>query len=170
MARARFWFCAAVGVQLAILALVPAQKLGAVLFGRTIVLRTRPVDPYDIMSGYYVTLSYDISRPRGMPSVQDGETVYVVLVEGRGGVWEARSAHAAWPGDVPEGAVVIRGRAQHRNIDYGIESYYIPEEMRDEIEDGLRRLRGRAKVEVKVGPLGGMHISRLLVGDRVYDY
>jgi uncharacterized membrane-anchored protein len=40
---------------------IPFQSVYALLTGTTVVLKTQPVDPYDIFRGYYQTLSYDIS-------------------------------------------------------------------------------------------------------------
>jgi uncharacterized membrane-anchored protein len=40
---------------------IPFQSVYALLTGTTVVLKTQPVDPYDILRGYYQTLSYDIS-------------------------------------------------------------------------------------------------------------
>jgi uncharacterized membrane-anchored protein len=41
---------------------IPFQSVYALLTGTTVVLKTQPVDPYDILRGYYQTLSYDISN------------------------------------------------------------------------------------------------------------
>jgi uncharacterized membrane-anchored protein len=57
----RFWL--PLGLQLLILLFVPAQAIHTHLTGKTIILQTMPVDPFDFLRGYYQTLSYDISRP-----------------------------------------------------------------------------------------------------------
>ena len=188
------WFFGAVALQVLVVAGVPAPKAYTMLTGRTILLKTAPVDPYSIMSGYYVTLGYDISRLEKTPGWSDteeeNETVYVVLKEGEDGCWHAESVHDRWPA-VPQEGMVIKGRRHWGGVTYGIESYYVPETARQTIEKDLRanQSRGRVenghwvelteaerqaldpiRVEVKVDRFGHAAVVRLLIGDRVYDY
>jgi uncharacterized membrane-anchored protein len=179
--RKTLWaFAAAVALQLAVLAAVPAPQAYTRLTGRTVILKTAPVDPYDVMSGYYVTLSYEISNlsrvsgGKALESKEDASdreavTVYVVLREGADGVWEAESVQESWP-DVPADRVVLKGRFRWRLIEYGIERFFIPETAREAVEKDLRANREGARVEVKVDSFGRAALVRLLIGDRVYDY
>jgi uncharacterized membrane-anchored protein len=179
--RKTLWaFAAAVALQLAVLAAVPAPQAYTRLTGRTVILKTAPVDPYDVMSGYYVTLSYEISnlsRVSGGKALEseadaydrEAVTVYVVLREGADGVWGAESVHDSWP-DVPADRVVIKGRRRWSSIEYGIERFFIPETARETVEKDLRANRDAARVEVKVDSFGRAALVRLLIGDRVYDY
>ena len=168
-------FAGAVLVQMLILAAVPGQQMYTLMTGRTVVLRTAPVDPYDVMSGYYVTLSYEISRFDNVPGSkafhgeEDGTPMYVVLCQGEDGFWQAESVHKARP-DVAADRIVIKGRKSWRTIEYGIETYYIPEAARGTIEDDLRQHARDARIEVKVDRFGRAALVRLLIGDRVYDY
>jgi uncharacterized membrane-anchored protein len=168
-------FAGAVLVQVLILAAVPGQKMYTLLTGRTVVLRTAPVDPYDILSGYYVTLSYEISRFDSVPGSvafegqADGTPMYVVLRQGEDGFWQAESVHPARP-DVAADRVVIKGRKSYGSIVYGIETYFIPEAARGTIEGDLRQHARDARIEVKVDRFGRAALVRLLIGDRVYDY
>jgi uncharacterized membrane-anchored protein len=169
-------FAGAVLVQVLILAAVPGQKMYTLLTGRTVVLRTAPVDPYSVMSGYYVTLSYEISRFDRVPGStafsgleEDGTPMYVVLRQGDDGFWQAESVHPDRP-DVAADRVVIKGRKSYGSIVYGIETYYIPEAARATIEDDLRRHARDARIEVKVDRFGRAALVRLLIGDRAYDY
>ncbi len=41
---------------------IPAQAIYTHLSGQTVFLKTAPVDPYDPMRGYSVTLGYEVSR------------------------------------------------------------------------------------------------------------
>ena len=163
-------FIAAVCFQLVILAIVPASKVKALVFGTTVHLRTEPVDPYDIMSGYHVILGYEIARTRMPRGTRNGDTVYVLLRKGQDKVWNAVSAYASWPTNVAEDEVVIVGHKDYGRIRFGIESYFIPEDMRDEIEDSLRQVRRRAVMEVRVSSSGTPAIVRLQVGERIFDY
>jgi uncharacterized membrane-anchored protein len=176
--RKALWaFAGAVALQLAILAAVPAPQAYTRLTGRTVILKTAPIDPYDAMSGYYVTLSYEVSNlsriPGGEAILKDenkSATVYVVLREGTDGVWEAESVHNSWP-DVSADRVVLKGRQiQWSFIEYGIERFFIPETAREAVEKDLRANREEARVEVKVDSFGRAALVRLRIGDRVYDY
>jgi uncharacterized membrane-anchored protein len=180
--RKTLWaFAGAVALQLAVLAAVPAPQAYTRLTGRTVILKTAPVDPYDVMSGYYVTLSYEISNLSRISGgnafvnkkdATDGEpiAVYVVLREGTDGVWAAESVHDSWP-DVPADRVVIKGLYRYwMPMEFGIERFFIPETAREAVEKDLREHREGARVEVKVDSFGRAALMRLRIGDRVYDY
>jgi len=174
--RKHWPFILAVVLQVLIVAAVPATRLPVLLSGRTVLLKTAPVDPYDILSGYHVVLSYEISAPDrldrlpGTPYFQRGDRACVVLKEGPDGVWGAVRASGEWPKDVKPDEVVIKGRYDGRRIVYGIEHYFIPEGKGAEIEQGLRTERARTRVEVKVDGFGHAALVRLHVGDKTYDY
>ena len=52
---------------------IPAQAIYTHITGKTAILQTIPVDPYDILRGYSVTLNYDISRITNFKKVQGWE-------------------------------------------------------------------------------------------------
>jgi uncharacterized membrane-anchored protein len=56
-----FWL--AVAAQVAVLVAVPLPKAITLRTGRTVFLQVAPVDPYNVLSGYYAALSYDASLP-----------------------------------------------------------------------------------------------------------
>jgi len=170
-------FAAAVLAQVAILAVEPAEKLRIRhVTGREIVLRTEPVDPYDVMRGFYMTLAYEIARPPGheaMGDVRPDETVYTVLAPGDNDVWSAVSVHAEMPTDLGPNKIVIRGHRDSRRrgrLVYGIEQYFVPEEMRHQISDEITAEKERILVDVAVDPEGRASVLRLHVGDKTYEY
>ena len=166
------WFAVALGAQLLILAAVPAQKIHVRATGKTIILKTAPVDPYSIMSGYYVTLGYEISNPEVSADWKkwpEGKSVWVILKEDPNGIWNAVSVHDRRP-SVPADCVVIKGRTSYLRIEYGIESYFIPEDARDKVASDLRANIKGAKVEVKVDSAGNAAITKLIIEDRVYSF
>lgn len=172
MNRRVSWFIIAVAVQILILAAVPARKIYARLTGTTVILKVAPYDPYSIMSGYYATLNYEISRSRvsnwqGLPK---SKSIWVVLKEGNDGIWNAESAHSTRPESVPGGCVVIKGKKGNGRIVYGIEAFFIPENARNTVERDLRANPNRARAEVKVDSFGNAALVRLLIEDRVYEY
>ncbi|MHC4713039.1 MAG: GDYXXLXY domain-containing protein [Planctomycetota bacterium] len=174
MSKKHWLFMVAVALQLLIVAGVPARRAYTLVTGTTVFLKTAPVDPYDIMSGYYMALSYEISSPArlpGAPSFAEGDRVHVTLEEDDDGLWRATGASGERPSTIPPGAVVIEGRqGKWEGITYGIEDYFIPEGMGREIEKGLREFRDTTRVEVKVDSAGNAALVRLHVGDRTYDY
>jgi uncharacterized membrane-anchored protein len=151
----------ALGVQLAILALVPARSLVALTTGTEVTLRTMPVDPYDLLSGYYVTLAYEVERPDApRPDVPDGATVYVV-VERDTPAWRfvryALDRDAAGPDQV-----VLRGRARWSGVALdNARRLYIPEAQREAVEEALARADRRALVDMRVGADGTIALLRL---------
>ena len=79
----------AVAAQIAILIAVPLSKARARFGGRTVFLKVEPVDPYAVLSGYYVRLGYEISRTTAFPgAAADGHPreVFAVIHPGADGV------------------------------------------------------------------------------------
>jgi uncharacterized membrane-anchored protein len=172
MNKRTLWFVIAVAAQLLILAAVPAQKIHTLTTGKTILLKTAPVDPYSIMSGYHVILGYEISNPKVSTDWEkwsEGKPVWVMLKADPNGIWNAVSVHDRQP-PVPSDCVVIKGKRGHWRIEYGIEAYFIPEESRDKVTQDLRRNSKEAKAEVKVDSSGNAAITKLIIQDRVYEY
>jgi uncharacterized membrane-anchored protein len=173
MNRRALFFTLAVVAQVLILAAVPAQKIYTRAYGKSVMLKIRPVDPYNILSGYYVTLGYEISNPGSFgaaPGLYDRETIFAIVEKRADGVWHPVSLSHTFPANLPENRVAIRGRPGYSRIEYGIEEFFIPEEKRAEIEQGLRANPDQARVEIKVDARGNAALVRLLIGGRVYDY
>jgi uncharacterized membrane-anchored protein len=151
----------ALGVQLAILALVPARSIVARTTGAEVTLRTMPVDPYDLLSGYYVTLAYEVERPEGasVPDVPPGTTVYVVVARDTPAWRFVRFSLEADPG--PD-QVALRGHARYGAVDLdNAGRLYIPEEQRQAVDDALARVDRRALVDMRVGADGTIALLRL---------
>jgi uncharacterized membrane-anchored protein len=169
-------FLIAILVQCAVLAAVPGKQVYTRITGKVITIQTRPYDPYDVMSGYYVTLAYDIgwmpADANNWETAQrwDGKTIYVILKEGRDGVWVKDGTSLRWPSSVPAGGLVVKGTAQYRNVFFGIEKFYIPETKRKEIEEALRRARSKANVRIAVDRFGNAAILSLEAGGKRYEY
>lgn len=95
------------------------------LFGKTVVLETRPVDPFDLFRGQYMDIRYEISEINTTESFEIGEKVYVELEEDLSGVSRQVDVHKTKPSD----AIVIKGRVtkvytNRIHIEYGIEQYF----------------------------------------------
>ncbi len=168
------YFGIALAVQLVILAAVPAGKLNARLNGTLISIKTAPFDPYDFLSGYHVRLTYEISTPPGLQELKierrRNAEVYVELKKEEDGTWSAGNIYRERPSELPGDSMVIKGRFRRSRIDYGIESYFIPEENRQEIEKALREQEAEATAQIKVDSFGNAAMVSLTVNGKVYEY
>ena len=168
-------FIVAVVIQVLILVAVPARKVFTKATGKTVVLKVQPVDPYNILSGYYVTLGFDISRvesfpnPRGMSQGSDGAWLYAIVERGDDGTWKPISLEHELPSNLPENRAALLGRINHGAIRYGIEEFYIPEAQRHRIAEDLSRNVDKARVEIKVDRSGHAALERLIIEDRIYE-
>lgn len=165
-------FVAAVVVQILILVAVPARKVVTRATGRTVVLKVQPIDPYNLLSGYYSTLSFDISRVDAFPNAQvfpDGSWVYAIVQRGDDGIWTPALLATQLPANLPDNRVALLGQINYGLIKYGIEDFYIPEAQREAIAEDLRMNRNQARVEVKVDSSGHAALERLKIQDRTYE-
>jgi uncharacterized membrane-anchored protein len=135
--KARFY--ALVLLQLLLLGGLIGYKQWTVFAGERILLETIPVDPRDMFRGDYVILSYKVSTPERWQwqesRYQKGETVFVTLRrEGR--FWVTDGVSKSPP---EEGKLFLRGRVRQGTdkdlrVEYGIESYFVPEGKGRELE------------------------------------
>lgn len=151
-------------LQILLVVSVPLQAAIATVMGKTVVLRTVPVDPYDPFRGYYTTLRYDISQ-RGILSTLDGwqmtkpdlaptsaaeliepGTPFYVVLEAPE-VINAAASPTPWrpvavsrqrPQNLPSNQIALRGIYRSDRIVYGLERYYLPEEERIDLESRIR--------------------------------
>ncbi len=181
-------------VQLIIIASVPAQAVYTYVTGRTIVLQTAPVDPYDFLRGYYQVLGYDVSTSdtlKPLPGWDElandqsyipfGTTVYVILEEPttpseskRPQPWKPIAVSGTLPENLPKNQIALQGESNGWQIQYGLETYYMPEDQRIQINqniaDAQRNDRESFVVEVKVNSQGKAIPIRLWVRDQNYRF
>jgi uncharacterized membrane-anchored protein len=165
-------FIAAVAIQALILVGVPARKAVTLATGKSAVLKVQPVDPYSILSGYYVTLGFEISRIEAFPNapgLSNGDRCYAVIEEGEDGIWKPVSLERELPTNLPDNRAALLGRVKYRRIEYCIEEFFIPETKRGAIADDLRVHQDKARVDVKVDSGGHAALERLRIEDRVYE-
>jgi uncharacterized membrane-anchored protein len=184
----RFWIPLA--FQAALVLAVPAQAVYTYMTGKTVILQTAPVDPYDPLRGYYQTLRYNISNQenlRELPGweklpkqstngsettfIEPGTNFYVILEEPAESSdaklpqpWQPVALSLERPSPLPEDRVALQGLAQHSFVQYGLETYYMPEDRREQINAELNAFRQPPTtptpqtppvvVEAKVNPLG----------------
>jgi|SRR5919199_1426260 uncharacterized membrane-anchored protein len=164
----RFWV--PLLFQTALILGVPAQAVYTQLTGKTVILQTVPVDPYELLRGYSQTLRYDISiqdNLRKLPGwnelpknpangkeltfIKPGTQLYVILQAPKvptssdlsklPQTWKPIALSRNFPSQLPPNQVALKGLAEHGFIQYGLETYYIPEDQREQINADLRAAR-----------------------------
>ncbi|MBN8588817.1 MAG: GDYXXLXY domain-containing protein [Rhodothermia bacterium] len=171
--RKVFPFMVIVLVQVVILALVPARTLITQATGEEIALPLAPIDPYDMWSGYYVILNYDISRPDLAPSkipFQEGETVWAVVKRDSVGSFRLARFEKTKSQTLKADERQLEGVFRDNAIRYGIEAYFIPEARRVEIEQDVTKNREKTRMIVAVTKDGKAAVKRMIVGSRTYEF
>lgn len=135
--------------------------------GREIVLPTLPVDPRDLFRGDYVVLRYEISRHKApfhmKLNLENGQEVYVSLkLDGQN--WKIDKITLTKPlrGLFLQGRISEVQKEKYQEtygIQYGIESYFVPEGEGKKLES----LREQKKLNavINVAPDGQAKIKRL---------
>ena len=181
-------------VQLAIIGSVPAQAVYTYITGKTVVLQTAPVDPYDFLRGYYQVLSYDISTPETLKTlpgweelsnnqdyIPSGTTVYVILEQPttptqspRPPAWEPIKISSTLPENLPDNQIALRGESNGWRIEYGLETYYMPEDQRLQVNQNITEAQRNDPqsfvVEVKVNSQGKAIPLSLWVRNQNYKF
>ena len=98
--------------------------------GSSILVRTAPVDPRDLLRGQYLNLSYEFSRMTPFVDTglqpEPGMDVWAILTPA-GEVHVPRGLFSVRPAQLGPGEVAILGRADRWRALYGIEEYFVPE-------------------------------------------
>ncbi|MBD1886904.1 GDYXXLXY domain-containing protein [Microcoleus vaginatus] len=194
-------------LQIGLIAAVPAPAVYTFITGKTVVLQTAPVDPYDFLRGYYQVLSYDISDltnlqklpgwkdlpaektpcppgvdcPQNTQNVKPPTSFYVILEApktatnpGRPQAWKPVRVSLENPTNLPANQIAIKGKYNGWQMEYGLETYYMPEDEREkvnqEISEAQRKQRQSFLVEVKVDKTGHAVPVSLWVRDRNYRF
>lgn len=180
-------------LQTALIITVPAQDAYTYLTGRRVILQTAPVDPYDLMRGYSQTLSYDISNPRTLESLPGGKGLfpdnyqlnrnYSFYVTLEAPVTSNSRSPQAWkpvrvsrdhPTNLATNQIALKGYYQDWQIIYGLETYYMPEDQRDRINQEINQVEREQRqafvVEVKIDGQGNAVPVSLWISDHQYRF
>jgi len=127
------------------------------LTGKTYILSTTPVDPFDIFKGQYITIRYEISQIPDTVLSQEavGKSAYVLLEKDESGISHSEEILLVKPQekDFIKGKITnIYGNTAQ--IEYGIEQFFF--------ERGATFSMQNLTVEVKVDSSGQARISKLL--------
>jgi len=140
--------------------------------GDEILLKTRPVDPRDLFRGDYVILRYDLSTIntdslsyQGSDFKED-DKVYVLLNIDDQKIGSLSNIDKNKPSE----GVFIEGTVKSAynnrlNIEYGIESYFVPEGRGKEIERNL----GKIYTKIAVDNFGNAVIKSLVLDGKDID-
>lgn len=185
-------------LQIGLILVPPAQSIYTYITGKTVILQTLPVDPYDPLRGYSQTLSYDISRLENLqklPGWQEirkqqksnntayldsGTQLYLVLEappeEGNQPplAWKPVRVSKSRPTSLPVNQIALKGIGADSSIRYGLETYYFPQSQQQEINQAISQSqRGQQRslrMEIKVDDRGhGVPVS-LWVSNRKYQF
>lgn len=182
-------------LQTGLILTIPAQAFYILMTGKTVVLQTIPLDPYDPLRGYSQTLNYDISQQetlRHLPGWKElvgknseylagGTKLYVVMEAPDSSktppqAWKPVRVSGDRPDKLQNNQIAIQGKSIGGSmVEYGVETYYMPESRRDEINQDIMqarnsRLRQSFVVEVKVDNKGHAVPISFWVSDRNYRF
>lgn len=190
----RFW--AAMLVQSALIVAVPFQSMRTYANGQSVTLQTAPVDPYDLIRGYSQTLSFEISDTENLRQLPGGREVfsrngeyeftdtslYVTLKaptetaissedSGMPTAWRPIAISLERPQSLPQDQVALKGRYDGWRVQYGLETYYMPEAQRNDINQHISDVQRSDDqafvVNVKVDGRGNsVPVSLWVEGDR----
>jgi uncharacterized membrane-anchored protein len=181
-----FWL--AMGAQFALLATIAAPAIYTLNTGTTVFLQTAPVDPYDLLRGYYQILNYDIADRAKLAKLpggdilsdkkaKTGEFFVTLALPSTPGQQVAKpiAVSATKPTNLPTGQIAIQGihntRSSWRNeLSYGIEKFYMPEAQKDTVNSDIGRNPRKLLVEVKIDSNGHPVPVSLWVGNKSYRF
>ncbi len=171
-----FWL--ALALQVGLVGLVPARKALTLATGTPIYLQIAPLDPYDLLRGRYVALSYTVAQlstleklPGWSPELAQPGILYLRLTTSGGDPaqpWQAIAISRDWPKDLQPAEVVLQGWFDGRQLRFGIEEFFFPEALGDDLELEIRRNPEILRAEVKVDPWGQAALVGLWAGKQRY--
>ncbi len=180
--------------QLILILAVPSQAFYTQVTGKTVILQTAPVDPYDFFRGYYQTLSYDISNrdtlkalpgwneiAKGDDYLPAGTLIYITLEQPKDSpnssrplAWKPIKVSAEYPQNLSNHQIALKGKSTGWSIEYGLERYYMPENQREQINTTITEAQMKDQqsfvVEIKVNSQGKAIPVSLWVRDRNYKF
>jgi Uncharacterized membrane-anchored protein len=160
--------------------------------GTKVMLKTLPVDPRDLFRGDYVTLNYEIST-LDMEKLQaddsyfyNDEPVYLTL-ELKNGYGIPKEIYAAPPEDElyikgkvsdiiynwetdESGNTIEEAAIKELRVDYGIESYFVPEGRGMEIETAQRTGKTEVDAKVVIDKYGNAVVKNLLIDGKEIEF
>lgn len=160
--RARNWFWGIVAAQVLFLLVWAGYHEVVRSSAPVILLKTRPVDPRDLLRGDYMILRYEIAtvKPAGAgETLKAGESYWVVL-EKRGRYHEAVAVSREEP-TLRSEQIAVKADEDGGTLKFGIEQFFVPE------GKGTPKFK-LMEVEAVVGPLHRLNLKRVLLDGKPY--
>jgi uncharacterized membrane-anchored protein len=190
-------------IQTALIMAIPFQAMFTHFTGKTVILQTVPVNPNNALQGNSVNLDYNIARYNTLKrlpgwqelvrrrsnrngeyvSLAEGTNFYVTLQEQQfpnsrnPKAWKPVRVSANPPRTLAANQVALKGVYENGTINYGMESYSIPEDQRQQINNNLFQAQQTQQkrqqpilVEVKVDAEGNAVPVSMWVRDRNYRF
>ncbi len=179
----RFWL--PLLFQSALILAIPAHSAYTYATGKTVALQTLPVDPYDLLRGYSQTLSYQISDSEMLSKLPGGNQIhsgsFYVVLEAPADThahppapWKPVRVSRDRPTNLPANQVALKGNWNAWRSIYGLETYYMPEDQREQVNQAIRQAQSQSPqafvVEAKVDAAGNAVPVSLWVRDRNYRF
>lgn len=147
-----FWFFAVVAAQLLLLGAYVVWRFYVLQTGQMVLLQTMPVDPRDLIRGDYIWLRYEISEldldrvQSDRAEYRDRERIYVVVERGDPH-WQVVRISSTRPQVTGPDQAFLQATVQWQYpddrvlfVEYGIESFFVPEGQGRPIEEAREPL------------------------------
>ncbi|HWL17786.1 MAG TPA: GDYXXLXY domain-containing protein [Opitutus sp.] len=157
--RAVWWFWSLVALQVVFLLGWAGYHETVRRSAPTVLLKTKPVDPRDLLRGDYILLGYEIADVALPAETAIGADVWVLL-EPHGRYYEAVSASRERPA-LQDRQIAVRAQKGGRGVNFGIEHFYVPEGKGTPAFTTL-------EVEASVSPTQQLYIKHLLLDGKPY--
>lgn len=157
------------GLQLGALAVLPFRPASARSTGEVVRLRTRAVDPFDLLAGRFVVLGYEVEGlvPDEGVDLAKEQVVWIEVERGEP-AWAGRRVVSV-PGESSAGRRYLRARwSGGRTSLVNCGRLYLPEAQALEADELLRDAPDRGIVDLAVDSRGNASPLRLWIGDRVF--
>lgn len=149
-----------------------ASKEFTLRTGNEVLLKTVPVDPRDLFRGDYVILRYDISNipinkyNLNFANFESGDKIYVTLDVNKNGIGSIAKVSRVKPtNEIFMTGTVTDVLPSRLSVEYGIESYFVPEGRGREIERNI----GKIYTKVAVDDYGNAVIKSLVFDGKEID-
>ncbi len=167
---------------------IPAQSAYIYVTGRSVILQTAPIDPYDLMRGYSQTLGYEISRRDVLTKLPGGTMLnnnftgdfYVTLeaptnqTKRPPQAWKPVQVSRDRPTNLPPNQIALKGNLTGWLATYNLETYYMPDDQREQINADISKIQQQNQrsfvVEIRVDQNGNAVPVSLWVRDRNYQF
>ena len=159
------WIVTVVLLQFALLVLMIVHYSEPYRSGKEIVVRTQPFDPRDPFRGHYVVLNYEFNRSGTTIDTLKGQTVYAVMEPVPGShLWQCKNHTTLRPTE----GIFLAGYCKDWGIHYGIEQFFMQEDLAKKMEKELRigfSQRKVAEVTLSVLPDGRSAVKDIKLVD-----